>query len=80
CAACHGADGRQGPSPLTDPERVLGRSPAAGLEALRSERIPAHRGLEGIPAAEQAALMAYLPYLAFSVSGLGALQPPRPVA
>ncbi len=80
CAGCHGEDGRKGPAPLADPDRVLGSAPAAWVEALQPGRIPAHGGLPKLPADLQQALIAYLPQLAFSIVDGTALQPPRPVA
>ncbi len=80
CATCHGEDGRKGPVPLADPERVLGIAPAAWMEALQPGRVPAHAGLPELPTDLQQALIAYLPQLAFFAVDGAALQPPRPVA
>ncbi|WP_322800746.1 c-type cytochrome [Thermoflexus sp.] len=80
CAACHGEDGRKGPVPLADPERMLERVPSAWVEALQPGRIPAHAGLPELSTDLQQALIAYLPQLAFSIADGGALQLPRPVA
>ncbi|WP_376792724.1 c-type cytochrome [Thermoflexus sp.] len=80
CAACHGEDGRKGPAPLADPERVLQSAPAAWIEALQPGRIAAHAELRPLPADVREALITYLPQLAFSVADGEALQPPQPVA
>lgn len=80
CAACHGEDGRKGPVPLADPERVLARAPSAWVETLQPGRIPAHAGLPELSTDLQQALIAYLPQLAFAIADGTALQPPRPVA
>jgi len=79
CAACHGADGRAGPAPLADPERVARSAPAAWIAALEPGRLPAHAGLPALPPDQRQALIAYLPQLAFAVSDGDALRPPRPV-
>lgn len=80
CAACHGADGREGPSPLADPERVVQSVPAAWVEALEPGRISAHAGLGTLPQEAREALIAYLPQLALALADGRALQPPSPVA
>jgi mono/diheme cytochrome c family protein len=78
CAACHGADGREGAASLADPERLLRAAPAAWIEALRPERVPAHAGLPELAPEIRQALVAYLPDLAFAVADREVRDPPRP--